>query len=292
MVTEAQTANAIIAKALEAAGVPPRNIELPAETEQGELESGLTLKSNHKDSNETPKGEVAGHDTDGEEPENEPLVSKPESSKSKSAAPTAQQISKADIEAAINQASSRFQSIMDRQINQLKAQMTGTIDALNQFFQAQESADITGLPENEQVLKRLERLEKGGKMPQSKVQQPIESQSAGFYQQLANFVDAVVLRIDDKRIDWAPDISEPQLGFNRFLTSIKKALMEDQTKVIQDLKNNGDKEITKLRKKTGVDKVSTSGPSGAGNPDISKLGPFQKIEYGFQVHEQEVQQGK
>uniref|UniRef100_A0A6M3J6R7 Uncharacterized protein n=2 Tax=viral metagenome TaxID=1070528 RepID=A0A6M3J6R7_9ZZZZ len=285
MVTEAtQSANAIIAKALEAAGVPPRNIELPKDAGKEPTHPNPYTPEG------TPKGEVKGElVVEGAEP-SEPESTEPAEPLSTEKPTTV--LSKVGIEAAINQASSRFQSIMDRKINQLQAQMTGTINALNQFFQAQESADISGLPENEQVLKRLERLEKGGKMPQIQVQQPIEQQSAQFYQQLANFVDTVGLKIDDKRIDWAPDISDPKVGFNRFLASVKNALTEDQTKVIQELKNNGDKEITKLRKKTGVDKVSTSGPSGAGTPDIDKMTPFQKIELGLQVHELEVQQGK
>uniref|UniRef100_A0A6M3JD50 Uncharacterized protein n=1 Tax=viral metagenome TaxID=1070528 RepID=A0A6M3JD50_9ZZZZ len=286
MVTEAgQSANSIIARALEAAGVPPRNIELPADVGKE------TAHPNPYTPDGTPKGEVKGELVMEEAESSEPELTEPAESAS-AEKPTQQALSKAEIEAAINQASSKFQSIMDRKINQLQAQMTGTINALNQFFQAQETADISGLPENDQVLRRLERLEKGGKMPQIQVQQPIEQQSTQFYQQLVNFVDAVGLKVDDKRIDWAPDVSDPQTGFNRFLTSIKSALTEDQTKVIKELKENGDKEITKLRKKTGVDKVSTSGSSGAGTPDFSKMTPMEKIQYGYQIHELEVQQGK
>lgn len=284
MVSEAsQSVNAIIAKALEAAGVPPRNIELPAETGK-ETTPDSTSKEGRKNLDGSLKGQVKGEvlEPEAEAPETEPS----EPSEPKSVEQVAPQLSKAEIEAAINQASSRFQSIMDRKINQLQAQMTGTINALNQFFQTQETADMSGLPENEQVLRRLERLEKGGKMPQIQVQQPIESQPTQFYQQLANFVDTVGLRIDDKRIDWAPDVSDPQTGFNRFLASIKNALTEDQTKVIQELKKDGDKEIQKIRKKTGVDKVSTSGPSGAGLPDVEKMTPFEKIQYGYKVNEQ------
>lgn len=290
-----QSANAIIAQALADAGVPPRNIQLPAESPQGtpkESESGSTLKSAHKDSNGTPKGEVSGHDTDTAESEDsvQSVSTKPPAAKS--AVPVAPQLGKSEIEQLLNQTSAKFQSIIDRKINAIQAQLTGTITALNQFFQAQDATSISGLPESEQVLKRLERLEKGNRMPQIQVQQPIESQSTQFYQQLVNFVDAVGLHVDDKRIDWAPDVSDPKTGFNRFLASIKTALVEDQTKVIQELKASTDKELTKIRKKTGIDRVSTSGPSGAGNPDISKMTPAQKIEYGLQIHEMEIQQGR
>ena len=62
--------------------------------------------------------------------------------------------------------------------------------------------------------------------------------------------------------------------------------MEDQTKVIQELKNDGNRELQKVRKKTGVDKVSQSGPGGAGLLDLSKMTPMEKIEYGFKLQEQ------
>ena len=277
MVTENKSINAIITEALSKAGVAPRDINLPPETGKAPTHPNPYTPEG------APKGEVMGELEVEEEP-SEPESTKP--AKPESEKKPEQQLSKVEIEAAINQASSRFQSIMDRKINQLQAQLTGTVNALNQFFENQDSASLSGLPQEEQVLKRLERLEKGTGQPKIQIQQPIEQQSTQFYQQLANFVDAVGLKIDDKRIDWAPDVSDPQVGFNRFLGSIKKALVEDQTKVIQELKNDGNKELQKIRKKTGVDKVSQSGPGGAGLPDLSKMTPMQKIEYGFKVQEQ------
>uniref|UniRef100_A0A6H1Z812 Uncharacterized protein n=1 Tax=viral metagenome TaxID=1070528 RepID=A0A6H1Z812_9ZZZZ len=273
------SANSIIAEALQKAGVPPRNIELTPEVAKVEP----TSKTNQLPSLDgLPKGQVMGEE---QEPE-ETAVSEPEPSKAESGKePEPQQLSKAEIDGLINQASSKFQSIMDTKINRLQAQMQGTVNALNQFFQAQEDSSLAGLPENEQITRRLERLEKGGAKPRIEIQQPIEQQPAPFYQYLANFVDATGLRIDDNRIDWAKDTNDPQVGFNRFLGSIKKALVEDQTKAIQELKNNGDREIQKIRKKTGVDKVSVTGPSGQGLPDIDKLTPFQKLEYAFAQQE-------
>ena len=164
--------------------------------------------------------------------------------------------------------------------------MQQTIGALNQFFQTQEDSRISGLSPEEQVQKRLDRLETGDKQLHIDTKQPIAEQPAQFYQQLVNFVDTVGLKIDDKRIDWAPGVDDPQVGFNRFLVSIKTALTEDQTKVIQELRAEGGKELAKVRKKTGVDKVSTIGPSGAGLPDISKLTPMEKIAYGYKVQEE------
>ncbi len=268
-------ANAIIAQALQAAGVQAKDIELPSETVT-ELAKTPSLDGQ-------PKGQVMG-ELPLEEPEVEPAkeLSKPEPGET-----VVPPLGKADIETAITEATSKFQSIMDRKINQLQFQMQQTVGALNQFFQTQEDTSISGLTPEEQVQKRLERLEKPA---QPKIQidpgQPISQQPTQFYQQLTNFVDTVGLKVDDKRIDWAPDATDPQAGFNRFLGSIKKALVEDQTKVITELKNTGEKEIGKLRKKTGVDKVSNSGPSGAGTPDVDKMTPMQKIEYGFQVQEQ------
>ena len=276
---ETLSANAIIAQALENAGVPPRNIEIPPEPKPGEPVTGVGVPN----LDGSPKGQVVGEELEPEEdetPEAKPSEPKP-------GEPTVPPLGKADIEAAITEASSKFQSIMDRKINNLQVQMQQTIGALNQFFQSQEDSGISGLPENEQVMKRLERLEKPAQ-PKIQIQpgQPIEQQSTQFYQQLANFVDTVGLKIDDKRIDWAPDVDDPKTGFNRFLASIKAALVADQTKAIQDLKNTGDKELQKIRKKTGVDKVSTSGPGGTGIPNIDKMTPMEKIEYGYKVQEE------
>jgi len=283
MVTEAgseaaQSANTIIAEALAKAGVPQQNIQLPSEVETGES----TSKGGKPNLDGTLKGQVRGQLP---EPPLVPPVVTPIPSEVKSGEQPEPPLSKAEIEAAINQASSKFQSIMDTRINRLQLQMQGTVNALNQFFQSQEDSSISGLPADEQVLKRLERLEKPGQ-PRIQIQQPIEQQPVQFYQQLANFVDAVGLKIDDKRIDWAPDVTDPQTGFNRFLASIKKSLVEDQTKVIRELKNDGDKEFQKIRKKAGIDKVSTSGPSGTGLPDVDKMTPFEKIKYGIQVNEE------
>jgi len=274
-----QSVNTIVAEALAKAGVPPRNIELP-ETEKGE-----PLPNPY--SNGKPKGSVQGAETEPETPESEAQESEPaETSEPESGKKPEQLLGKADIETAISQASSRFQSLMDRKINQLQDQMTQTINALNQFFQSQEDAGLNGLPKEEQLERRLARLEKGGTQPRIPVQQPIERQPVQFYQYLANFVDAVGLKIDDTRIDWAKDTNDPQVGFNRFLGSIKKVLVEDQTKTIEALKTEGNKEIQKIRKKSGIDKVSTSGPSGTGLPNIDKMTPLQKLEYAFQQNEQ------
>ena len=276
MKDEAST-NAIIAEALAKAGVPPRNIELAPETVPSEPKGKPNLDGSLK-------GQVKGETLeDKEEGIPNPVAEEPSEPESEEEAE--QPLAKVDVEALIDQASSKFQSIMDKKINQLQFQMQQTVGALNQFFQSQEDSSISGLPEDEQILKRLERLEKGKQAARFQIQQPISEQPARFVQYLANFVDAVGLKIDDKRIDWAPDTNDPQVGINRFLGSIKKALVADQTETIQQLKNSGDKEIQKLRKKTGVDKVSTSGPSGAGLPNVDKMTPFEKLTYAFQQQE-------
>lgn len=280
-----ESVNAVIAKALEDAGVPARNIEVPPGTEVKPGEGTPSLDG-------LPKGQVKG-----ESPEEKATREAAESSEAgavkppeavKPGEPTEPVLDKTGIEALITDASSKFQSIMDKKINTLTFQMQQTIGALNQFFQTQESASIAGLPAEEQVQKRLEILEKGG-LPkiQIQAQQPIEQQPVQFYQQLVNFVDTVGLKIDDKRIDWSPEPGiTPEVGFSRFLVSIKAALLADQTKVIKELKEGGAKVITNLRKKTGVDKVSVTPPSGAGIPDVDKMTPMQKIEYGFQQQEE------
>ena len=282
MGTEAENAaNSVIAQALENAGVRPANIEIPAEAETGQAGTpsldGL------------PKGQVKGQELEGED-DSKPVTETP--SESKSDETPEQPLTKAEIQTAITEASSKFQSIMDRKINALNAQMQGTVTALNQFFNAQENPDISSLPPEDQVQERLKRLEKPSQ-PKIQIQsQPISEQPTQFYQQLVGFVDAIGLKVDDKRLDWAPDTDNAQVGFNRFLVSVKSALVEDQTKVINELKKNGDKVISKVRKQTGVDAVSTKGPSGAGLPDISKMTPMQKIEYGFQQQAEAAQSAK
>lgn len=282
MATEAETtANSVIAQALEKAGVRPSNIELPSEVKPEQVVTpsldGL------------PKGQVKGQGLEVED-DSAPVTKAP--SEAKPDEPTEQPLTKAEIQTAITEASSRFQSLMDKKINAINVQQQGMITALNQFFQTQENPDISGLSPEDQVQKRLERLEKPSQ-PKIQVQsQPISEQPAQFYQQLVGFVDTIGLTVDDKRIDWAPDTDNAQVGFNRFLVSIKAALVEDQTKAIQELKKNGDKVITKVRKQAGVDAVSTKGPSGAGLPDVSKMTPAQKIEYGFQLQEEAAQAAK
>jgi hypothetical protein len=175
--------------------------------------------------------------------------------------------------------------MMDKKLNLLTNQVTGVINGLNKFFENQETASLSGLPAEEQVLRRLERLEQGGSKPKievPKVEEPQQPDQTQFmYQFLANLVDAVGLRIDDKRLDW----SEP----TKFITTLKSSLSEDYTKAINELKNNGNRELQKVRKKTGVDKVSQSGPGGAGLPDIDKMTPMQKLEYGFKQAEEAAQ---
>jgi len=278
MVQPNETANAIIAKALESAGVPPRNIVVPPVVAEVEPVGNLPSLDG------LPKGQVKGEELEPVEvvtpvPGAEPAIPVP-------GEPIVPPLSKTDIEAAINESSARIQSLMDRKLNQIDYQMKQTIGAFNQFFQSQEDANIAGLPENEQILKRLERVEKGGQQPKIQIQPSVEQQVVPYFQQLVNFVDTVGLKVDDKRLDWAPDTDNAQVGFKRFLASVKTALVEDQTKVIQELKNVGAKEITKLKKITGVDKISVSGPSGQGTSDTSKMTPLQKIDYGFQVQEQ------
>lgn len=271
MVTDA---NSIIAQALENAGVPPQNISVPEEPESEQARTpsldGL------------PKGEVKGQQKIEETPEPKPKPSEPES-----AEPIAPQLSKVEIEAAITEATSKFQSLIDRKIHQLGLSIQQQSTALNQFFSAQEEASIASLTPEEQLNKRLEKLEKGGNQPKIQIaNQPIDQQPAQYVQMLVNFVDAVGLKVDDKRIDWAGDTNDPVAGSKRFFDSIKKTLVEDQTNAIKELRENGTKEIAKLRKKTGVDRVGNSGPGGQGAQDISKMTPMEKIEYGFQQQEQ------
>ena len=267
--TGEQALNSIVEQALKGAGVNPQDIHLPT----GEAPKVPSLDGK-------PKGEVKGspleveEETSGMEEEKEPEAEKTEEAE-KPEPPT-----KAEFEAIINAATAKFQSIMDRRISQVQTQLSQTIQALNQYFQTQDDATFAGLPADEQILRRLERLEKG--RADVKLNESVSQQPAQFVRYLVGIVDSVGLKVDDNRIDWAPDTNDPEVGMSRFLTSIKKALTNDQTAALKQIKATGEKEILKLRKQMGIDKVSTKGPSGAGLPDISKLTPFEKIQLGFE----------
>lgn len=281
---DTQPVNAVIAAALEKAGVPPRNIDLPPGSESNEPAN----EANVPNLDGSLKGEVKGAER---EPEEEPSEPEAEPSKTKPGEPTVQPLGKAEIEAAITEASSKFQSIMDKKINALQFQMQQTIGALNQFFQSQEDSSISGLPADEQTQRRLERLESGPKQPKIQIAQTPQADQAAqqLFQYLADMADVAGLKIDDGRLDWSGNLSPATNGSTivaNFKASVKAALIADQTKVIQDLKDGGNKEIQKIRKKAGVDKVSTSGPGGAGLPDVSKMTPMEKIEYGYKVQEE------
>lgn len=272
---QSSDANAIIAQALQDAGVPPADISVPPVTKQGSPVEGTPVPSPYEEL----KGETKG------QPGTEPVApaKAPESAKPvPDVAVVTPQLSKDEIVTAIAEATSKIQSITDKKINAIQYQMTQTINGLNQFFQSQEETSLAGASPEEQTLKRLDRLEKGS-TPKIQINPNVPvDQGAQFYQQLVNFVDAVGLKPDDKRIDWAPDAQDGQTGFNRFLTSIKSSLLADQTKVIKELRDNGQNELLKLRKKTGVDVVSTTPPGGQGLPDIDKMTSMQKLEYGVQ----------
>lgn len=279
MANEAEKAvNSIVAEALKNVGVAPRDINIPPEpVPVSEPPDKVSPKTTKLDG--SLKGQVRGEIP--EEKATPPEAEPTETPGAKAGESESKPLAKADIEALINQASSKFQSIVDKRINSLNTQMQQTVAALNEFLQSQEDAGLAGLPPEEQLARRVTRLEKGGQQPKIQVQQPVEQQSVQFVQYLANFVDAVGLKIDDPRIDWAPDVADPQTGLNRFTASVKKALVEDQTKILEELKNNGDRVLQSVRKKAGVDKVSTSGPGGAGLPDLSKMTPFEKLTYAF-----------
>ncbi len=283
--------DSIIAEALKSAGVPESDITIPPEIVQGEPAQGVPNLDG------TPKGQTKG-ETPLEKLENEePVDETPKPSEPKSGESPEQPLSKSDIETIITQATSKLQSLVDRKISGITTSMQQTNAALNQFFQTQEDSAIAGLPENEQLARRLERLEKGGTQAKIQVEttqpQP-DAVAQQLYQYLIDMTDIAGLKKEDKRLDWAGDLAVGQTTeiVSRFKTSVKSALAEDQEKSIKDLKSDSDKVIAGVRKKTGVDKVSTSGPSGNGLPDLSKLTPMQKIELGIKIQEEQTQINK
>lgn len=271
-----QSVSQIISEALQKVGVQAKDIQLPPEPTQ--------TPPNVPTLDGQPKGAVFGVlPVEEKTPTKEDAEATSDAELGEKVVPP---ITKAEIETLLNNTTSKFQSMIDRKINQLNTNMQNTIGVINQFLQSQDDASIAGLPEDMQIKKRLEKLEKGGKGLQIPTQ-PVDQQPVNYYQNLVNFVDATGLKVDDKRIDWAPDETDPKEGFNRFLGSIKKALVQDQTNALLAIKKEGEKAIQQVRKKTGVDKVSMGGPAGAGTKDIDKMSPFQKLEYAFQMKDQE-----
>lgn len=277
--------NSIVAEALQKAGVRPADISVlpePGKSVEPSVEPVQPAQPGKPNLDGTLKEQVKGAPLGDREPVVEPKVETPEPLEPGTVEPVEQKpLTVTEITDIISQASSQFQSIMDKKIFALQTQTQGIINALNQYFESQENAGLSGLPEGEQVQKRLERLEGGTKGPRIQVNQPVEQQPITYYQQMVNFVNTVGMRIDDKRIDWAGDTNDPKVGFDRFLVSIKTALTEDQTKAIKGLKDDGDKEIAKVRKKVGVDRVNTVGPSGKGLPDIEKMTPLEKLTFAY-----------
>jgi len=277
-----QVANSIISEALKNAGVPAREINLTPEPPVVPVVKTVEPVNERKTKLDgSLKGQVKGELMEEQEPDKDD-VTDPDKVPPTEPKP-AEQHSKEDIAALIDQASVKFQSIMDRKIFALNTQTQQIASALNQFFESQDNASFNGLPPEEQVLQRIKRLEEGGQRPKIQLQQPVAVNpvAQSTYQLFANLVDSVGLKIDDKRIDWSPELpaSEMQTINNRFAASLKKALVEDQTKIITELKNSGEKEIGKIRKKSGVDRLSTSGAGGAGLPNVDGMTPFQKLEY-------------
>lgn len=262
--------NELVAQALKEAGVPERSIELPPETQ---------TKDGLPPINTTPKAVV------GEELEDEKTPST-ESSKSKSPESESKPLTKADLEALLEQSSRKFQSITDKSIARMQQQVQAVSNTLSSFVQSKEDAEFNSLPEDEQLKRRLERLEKGKQVNPA---QPISQQPVQFIDHLVKFVDVVGLKVDDSRIDWGKDETDFNAGYQKFLTSVKAALMEDTKKAIEGVRLENSKELTKLRKKLGIDKVSVSGSSGKGTPNVDALTPGEKIKYGFELERQQSQ---
>jgi len=265
--------DAIVAQALKEAGVPSRNI--PPVAEKATLPPVPRVDGKLK-------GATKGADNLVEPPEEQ---AHEETSPSEVAPPEPtdkeQLLSKKDIESILDMATRKFQSIVDSRTARLNSQVQAT---LNQFVQGQNEAYISTLPEeeqlklrNQQLQDRVDKLEQTGLQPAA----PIAQQSVPFIQYLANIVDAVGLRIDDKRIDWAPSETTMEAGMSKFISSVKKALGEDRKTEAEKLKNEHEQSIKKLRKTLGVDRVASSSPGGAGSPNLEKMTPVEKMEYAY-----------
>ena len=252
---------AIVEKALREAGVPPENINLTPD----EVTPPITFPPRPGVVYQPPKAE-------------EGVEGKKEATPTKVEEPTEKPLTKAEIVQILDEHSRRFQSITDRRVAQLQGQL-GT--ALQQLQQAQEARALEGMPIEDQLKVRMDRMEKQFRQPAPQ-QQPVIS-----YEDVVEYVQSLGLKPDDPRLDWAAEEANPNAGLKRLQTSIAKAVEEDNEKAVKASKNEAQKAIAKLRKDLGVDKVPTSGASGAGMPNLDKLSPLEKIDLGFRMKKEE-----
>jgi hypothetical protein len=270
MTTQNSQVNAIVAEALKNAGVT--HIDLPAESELGDQ------KLPNPDG--TPKGDSKGNELDNKTKENV-TPAKPVTPAQNPVAPR-DSGNKDELAKLIAESQSKIQQMVDKKMNALTSTVNQVVDALQKSLQAQEEAKLSGLPPEEQRIRRIElRLEQKEK---EKVQsaQPIESQPVTYGTICLQAIDAAGLSPDDKRLDWATEDGVTlEVGLKRLFASVKKALVEDQTKAIQDLKNGANSELKKVRRKAGVDKIDNSNPSSDGILAIDKLSPIDKIRYHY-----------
>ena len=258
MDAETQT---IVEKALREAGVPPENINLTPDEVTPPIafppRPGVVYQP-------PPKAE-------------EGVGGKKEATPTKVEEPTEKPLTKAEIVQILDEHSRRIQSITDRRVAQLQGQL-GT--ALQQLQQAQEARALENMSPEDQLKVRLDRLEK-------QFGQPAPQQQLLSYEDVVGYVQSFGLKQDDPRLDWAAEEDNPNAGLKRLQTSIAKAVKEDNEKAVKASKDEAQKAIAKLRKDLGVDKVPTSGASGAGMPNLDKLSPLDKIDLGFKLKKEE-----
>ena len=257
MDTETQ---AIVEKALREAGVPPENINLTPD----EVTPPTAFPPRPGVVYQPPKAE-------------EGVGGKKEATPAEVEEPTEKPLTKAEIVQILDEHSRRFQSITDRRVAQLQGQL-GT--ALQQLQQAQEARALENMSPEDQLKVRLDRLER-------QFGQPAPQQQLISYEDVVGYVQSFGLKQGDPRLDWAAEEDNPNAGLKRLQTSIAKAVKEDNEKAVKASKDEAQKAIAKLRKDLGVDKVPTSGASGAGIPNLDKLSPMEKIDLGFRLKKEE-----
>lgn len=291
------TVNSIVQAALAKAGVPSTNIgkddntgvsKVAQEGENAVLPNDRRLdgklKGSTKDTGLTDESEEL-------DPNAKPAKNESQSSPNKDKGDKEEKTpSTKEILDAFDKGLSRIQSVYDRRMNQIQQSINGISTIVTSITQKQEESDIASLPADQQLLRRIERLEKGKApgQPQSNVnpQQSIDTQVPQFYQFLVNVADGLGIKIDDSRIDWAPDAADFKTGMGRFMSSLKAIQSEEFRKQASDLKKEADTEIQKVKNKVGYNRVATSGASGAGRPNLSNVSPMQKIRAGLLIDEE------
>jgi len=149
----------------------------------------------------------------------------------------------------------RAQSILDSNLRRISNEVNQRIGNLER---EREESELGRLPADEQLRKRIERIEKGGvpRTPSTGIT------PTGFTpEQILSHVKSLGIKSDDSRLDWGTDEADFNKGYGRLLNSIQKIHKEDTDKMVAQAKATIEAET---RKKLGG---GLPARTGSGNPN-------------------------